>query len=138
MGAGSAPAQGTGAEATTGSAAPDNNPTRVAARLWALLTGLLRMHEVGPGATANPTLVSAAAHACRSAAQDALRTLGTDVSADLADALLDALRLLAAKDRLHFSPSLEHRCTKSFYNQQLMSCLGVRCSHVASHSDRKP
>ncbi|KAK9917648.1 hypothetical protein WJX75_006796 [Coccomyxa subellipsoidea] len=107
-GIGSAPAQGSGAEATTGSAAPDNNPTRVAARLWALLAALLRMHEVGPRAAANPALVSAAAHACRSAAQDALRTLGADISADLADALLDALRLLFAKDRLHFSPSLEH------------------------------
>ncbi len=70
------------------------------------------MREVGPAAAANPALVSAAAHACRSAAGGALRTLGADISADLADALLDALRLLAAKDRLHFSPSLEHRCAQ--------------------------
>ncbi len=75
------------------------------------------MREVGPGAAANPALVSAAAHACHTAAEGAL---GGDVSADLADALLDALRLLAAKDRLRFSPSLEHRCCASSYPLQLL------------------
>ena len=80
------------------------------------------MREVGPGAAANPALVSAAAHACRTAAEGALCTLGGDVSADLADALLDALRLLAAKDRLHFSPSLEHRCAPSPSHFEMLLC----------------
>lgn len=94
------------AEANSGSAAAED-PTHVAARLWALLAALLRMRELGGGTGLNPALISAAAQACRAAAD---RLGAGHVSADLAAALLDALRLLAARDRLHISPSLEHRC----------------------------
>ncbi|CAL8463562.1 g3096 [Coccomyxa elongata] len=107
-GKGKAAARGADDADAVRSKAAGNTLTRVAARLWSLLAALLRMHKVGPGAAANPALVSAAAHACHTAAEGALCALGGDVNADLADALLDALRLLAAKDRLRFSPSLEH------------------------------
>ncbi|EIE27622.1 hypothetical protein COCSUDRAFT_39238 [Coccomyxa subellipsoidea C-169] len=114
---------------------PEATPTQIAARLWALLAALLRMREVGPAAAANPALVSAAAHACRSAAGGALRTLGADISADLADALLDALRLLAAKDRLHFSPSLEHSVA---FAEAAVEAQAAMRNHAASAAGQDP
>jgi hypothetical protein len=90
----------------------EQEPTEVLARLWALLAAVMRSPEAGRDAPMNPALICAAASASRAAAMRmAVLQPGQQPVAErrLAYALLDACRLLGAKDRLHFSPSLEHR-----------------------------
>ena len=83
-----------------------------ASKLWALLAALLLPDAAARGSAVNPALVSTAAQTCQWVANDATSAHPADAAAlgALGAALLDALQLLARRDPLQFSPSLEHRC----------------------------
>lgn len=113
-----------GSAGDSSTTAAESEPLWTLARLWLLLASLMRMPEVGPGASMSPALISAATCACQAAAASAsasgagtpraaggpaVAVGGPAAASFLVDALLGAVKLLAAKDRVHFSPSLEHR-----------------------------
>ena len=80
------------------------------ARLWELLTALLRSPEVPASAAVKPALLAAAAQACQAAGASDLQS-GQVLAAvlSLGSALLGCLQQLRARDSAHFAPSLEHR-----------------------------